>query len=80
MEIAAVYRPVQSQRIQSHAHLNAGHCPRNLILTQAIAAAGKGETSYIVWHCIEDSLVALDRAFTGMKIHSSFKAFAAGLR
>merc|ERR1712032_1201279 len=47
---------------------------------RAIAAAGKNdETSYIVWHCIESSLVALDRAFTGMDFHSEFKAFAAKL-
>ena len=46
---------------------------------QAIHAAGKEETSYIVWHCIESALGALDKAFTGMKIHSAFKAFAARL-
>ena len=50
-------------------------------MTQAIAAGGKNEeSSYIVWHCIESSLKALDKAFTGMDFHSDFKAFAAGLR
>ena len=49
-------------------------------LPQAIGAAGSNEeTSYIVWNCIESSLAGLDRSFTGMKFHSSFKAFAAGL-
>ena len=48
-------------------------------LTQAIAAASRKETSYIVWHCIESCLAGLDRAFTGTEIHSPFKAFAAKL-
>ena len=44
---------------------------------QAIAAMGNKETSYIVWDCIELSLSALDKSFTGLKVHSDLKTFAA---
>ena len=46
---------------------------------QAIAAMGNKETSYIVWDCIELSLSALDKSFTGLKVHSALKTFAARL-
>jgi len=46
---------------------------------KAIAAAGNKENSYIVWECIETSLAALNKSFTGLKFHSAFKAFAAKL-
>ena len=50
-----------------------------LAQTQAIAAAGNKENSYIVWNCIESSLAMLDKSFTGLKVHSALKAFAAKL-
>ena len=32
-----------------------------------------------MWDCIESSLAALDKAFTGLKVHSDLKTFAAKL-
>ena len=32
-----------------------------------------------MWNCIETALASLDKALTGMTIHSAFKAFAARL-
>ena len=59
------------------AHLNAYNCVCGIV--QAIAAAANNETSYIVWNCIEGALTGLKKAFAGLEIHSTFKAFAAKL-
>merc|ERR1712032_887324 len=62
----------------AYALANAGLIDASQVV-KAIAAAANNETSYIVWNCIEGALTGLKKAFAGLEIHSTFKAFAAKL-